>query len=301
MPANNAILPIVLSTIDRTSTLIQSPPMIYKHYRKRFAARAIALGLIVALSACADDDADAYQARTVERLYNLGVDALQREDFKGAVLSFDEVERQHPYSVWSTKAQLMSAFASYKRDDYDEAVIGLDRFIELNPGNSDVAYAYYLKGVSYYEQISDVGRDQKMTELARESLQDIMRRYPDSKYGRDARAKLDLVDDHLAGKEMAVGRYYQTRREYLAAINRFRSVLQDYQTTTHAPEALLRLTESYLALGTTDEAQMATAVLGHNFPGSKWYEDSYALLEKRNLQPLQKEGSWLSWMWDWAY
>jgi len=176
----------------------------------------------------------------------------------------------------------------------------LDRFIELHPGNPDVGYAYYLKGLSYYEQISDVGRDQKMTELALTALRDVVRRYPDTKYGRDARAKLDLVNDHLAGKDMAVGRYYQKRRDLLAAINRFRSVLQNYQTTTHVPEALLRLTESYLSLGITDEAQMAAAVLGHNFPGSNWYADSYALLEQRNLQPAQKQNSWLSWMWDWA-
>ncbi len=264
-------------------------------------ARTVCLALAFLLAACAEDDVDAYQARTVERLYNVGVDALQREDYKNAVISFDEVERQHPYSVWATKAQLMSAFASYKQDDYDEAVVGLDRFIELHPGNSDVAYAYYLKGLSYYEQISDVGRDQKMTELALQALRDVTRRHPDTKYGRDARAKLDLVTDHLAGKEMAVGRYYQQRHEFLAAINRFRTVLQNYQTTTHVPEALLRLTESYLSLGITDEAQMAAAVLGHNYPGSKWYADSYALLEQSNLQPAQKESSWLSWMWDWAY
>ena len=259
---------------------------------------ALAAALFVA--ACAEEEVDTYQARSVERLYNYGVDALQREDFRKAVESFDEVERQHPYSVWATKAQLMSAYASYKRDDYAEAIVGLDRFIELHPGNPDVAYAYYLKAVSYYEQISDVGRDQKMSELARESLRDVIRRYPESKYGRDARAKLDLVNDHLAGKEMAVGRYYQKRHEYLAAINRFRSVLKNFQTTTHVPEALLRLTECYLSLGITDEAQMAAAVLGHNFPGSQWYADSYALLEQRNLQPAHKEGSWLSWMWDWA-
>ena len=139
-----------------------------------------------------------------------------------------------------------------------------------------------------------------MTELALDALLDVVRRYPNSKYGRDARAKLDLVKDHLAGKEMAVGRYYQKRREFLAAINRFRSVLRNYQTTTHVPEALLRLTESYLSLGITDEAQMAAAVLGHNFPGSKWYADSFALLEQSNLQPTQKKSSWLNWMWNWA-
>ena len=262
--------------------------------------RVLCLLVAILTTACADGDEDSYRARTVERLYNSGVDALQREDYKNAVLSFDEVERQHPYSVWATKAQLMSAYASYKQDDYNNALVGLDRFIELHPGNPDVGYAYYLKGLSYYEQISDVGRDQKMTELALTALRDVVRRYPDTKYGRDARAKIDLVNDHLAGKDMAVGRYYQKRRDLLAAINRFRSVLQNYQTTTHVPEALLRLTESYLSLGITDEAQMAAAILGHNFPGSKWYADSYALLEQRNLQPAQKQNSWLSWMWDWA-
>ncbi len=262
-------------------------------------ARAGAAALVLFVAACAEDGGEVYSARSVERLYNLGVDTLRLENYKAAVEAFDEVERQHPYSVWATKAQLMSAYASYKRDDYDEAIIGVERFIELHPGSRDAAYAYYLKGVSYYEQISDVHRDQKMTELAREALEDVIRRYPDTKYGRDARAKLDLVHDQLAGKEMAVGRYYQKRREYLSAINRFRKVLRDFQTTTHVPEALLRLTESYLSLGITDEAQMAAAVLGHNFPGSEWYLNSYALLEQRDLRPEQKQGSWLSWMWDW--
>ncbi len=265
---------------------------------RRFAI-AGAAALVLFVAACAEDGGEVYSARSVERLYNLGVDTLRLENYKAAVEAFDEVERQHPYSVWATKAQLMSAYASYKRDDYDEAIIGVERFIELHPGSRDAAYAYYLKGVSYYEQISDVHRDQKMTELAREALEDVIRRYPDTKYGRDARAKLDLVHDQLAGKEMAVGRYYQKRREYLSAINRFRKVLRDFQTTTHVPEALLRLTESYLSLGITDEAQMAAAVLGHNFPGSEWYLNSYALLEQRDLRPEQKQGSWLSWMWDW--
>jgi outer membrane protein assembly factor BamD len=251
------------------------------------------------LAACTKEE-PAYVEQSVERLYNLGVDALQDERYKDAIAFFDEVERQHPYSAWATKAQLMSSYASYKRDDYDEAIIGMDRFIELHPGSGDAAYAYYLKALCYYEQISDVGRDQKMTELAMTALEDVMRRYPDSQYGRDARAKIDLVHDHLAGKEMAVGRYYQERGDHLAAINRYRSVLREYQTTTHVPEALLRLTENYLALGITDEAQMSAAVLGHNYPGSRWYEDSYALLERDNLRPAVKEGSWLSWMWDWA-
>jgi len=252
------------------------------------------------LTGCSSGDEAVYVERTVERLYNNGVDALQQRKYVNAITAFDEVERQHPYSVWATKAQLMSAYASYKRDDYDETVIGVERFIELHPGSRDAPYAYYLKALSYYEQISDVGRDQKITELALAALEDVTRRYPDSKYGRDAWAKLDLVHDHLAGKEMAVGRYYQQRGEFLAAINRFRVVLREFQTTTHVPEALLRLTESYLSLGITDEAQMAAAVLGHNFPGSQWYQDSYALLSQRDLQPARKESSWISWMWDWA-
>ena len=262
--------------------------------------RLLALCLGLVLSACAGDEEAAYVERTVERLYNNGVDALQVGNFTNAIAAFDEVERQHPYSVWATKAQLMSAYASYKKGEYDETVIGVDRFIELHPGSRDAPYAYYLKALSYYEQISDVGRDQKMTERALAALKDVTRRYPDSKYGRDARAKLDLVHDHLAGKEMAIGRYYQQRGEYLAAINRFRTVLREYQTTTHVPEVLLRLTESYLSLGITDEAQMAAAVLGHNFPGSQWYQDSYALLSQKDLQPARKENSWISWMWDWA-
>ncbi len=264
----------------------------------RFSLLSLCLGLF--LSGCAGDEEAAYFERTVERLYNNGVDALQQGNFTNAIVAFDEVERQHPYSVWATKAQLMSAYASYRKDDYDETVIGVERFIELHPGSRDAPYAYYLKALSYYEQISDVGRDQKMTEFALTALEDVTRRYPDTKYGRDARAKLDFVHDHLAGKEMAIGRYYQQRGEYLAAMNRFRTVLRDFQTTTHVPEALLRLTESYLSLGIVDEAQSAAAVLGHNFPGSQWYQDSYALLSQKDLQPERKENSWFSWMWDWA-
>ena len=262
--------------------------------------RIFCIAAVLLLSACAEDDGPVYQARTVETLYNGGVNALRLEEFAQAARAFDEVERQHPYSVWATKAQLMSAYSSYKRDEYDEAIIGLDRFIELHPGNKDIAYAYYLKALSYYEKISDVERDQKMTRLALESLQEVARRYPDTRYGRDARAKLDLTFDQLAGKEMTIGRYYLKRHEYLAAINRFKVVLAKYETTTHVPEALHRITESYLALGVTDEAQMSAAVLGHNYPGSPWYQDSYALLDGRGLQPGKKSGSWLSWAWDWA-
>ena len=238
--------------------------------------------------------------RSVEEIYNNAMDLLQTGWYETAAQEFDEVERQYPYSVWATKAQIMSGYSYYIDEKYDEAIIALDRFIELHPGHRDTSYAYYLKAVSYYEQISDVGRDQKMTRLALTAIQEVIKRFPNTAYARDARLKLDLTRDHLAGKDMSIGRYYQKRGDYLAAINRYRAVIQNYQTTTHVPEALHRLTECYLALGITDEAQMSAAVLGHNFPGNRWYEDSYAMLETRNLNPRRKESSWLSWMWDWA-
>ena len=188
----------------------------------------------------------------------------------------------------------MSAYSYYKDNKYDDAVNALDRFIQLHPGNPDAVYAYYLKGLCYYEQIVDVGRDQRVTELALESLNEVVTRYPNTPYARDARLKVDLARDHLAGKEMEIGRYYLVRDQYLAAINRFRRVIEQYQTTTHVPEALERLTECYLALGVKDEAQAAAAVLGYNFPGSDWYQDSYNLLAAQNLQPADKPDSWLS-------
>ncbi len=240
------------------------------------------------------------EERPVAQIYNHAMDLLETGWYDTAAKEFDEVERQHPYSIWATKAQLMSGYSNYKNQKYDEAIISLDRFIELHPGNRDAPYAYYLKALCYYEQISDVGRDQKMTRLALDSMREVVRRFPNTTYARDARLKLELTQDHLAGKDMDIGRYYQHRGDYLAAINRYRTVIERYQTTTHVPEALHRLTECYLALGITDEAQMSAAVLGHNFPGSKWYEDSYALLEHRNLKPQRKENSWLSLLWDWA-
>ena len=240
------------------------------------------------------------EERPVSQIYNHAMDLLETGWYDTAAKEFDEVERQHPYSIWATKAQLMSGYSNYKNQKYDEAIISLDRFIELHPGNRDAPYAYYLKALCYYEQISDVGRDQKMTRLALDAMREVVRRFPNTTYARDARLKLELTQDHLAGKDMDIGRYYQHRGDYLAAINRYRTVIERYQTTTHVPEALHRLTECYLALGITDEAQMSAAVLGHNFPGSKWYEDSYALLEHRNLKPQRKENSWLSLLWDWA-
>jgi outer membrane protein assembly factor BamD len=252
-----------------------------------------AFAVAVLLAACGDSE-EVYRERPVEELYNDAMDSLLDGSYVEAAKGFDEVERQHPYSVWATRAQIMAAYAYYKNNNYDESIISADRFIKLHPGHRDVAYAYYLNAVSYYEQISDVGRDQKMTELALLSLEELVRRFPDTSYARDARLKIDLTRDHLAGKEMSVGRYYLTRGHYIAAVNRFRRVVEHYQTTSHVPEALHRLAEAYLALGVTHEAQAAAAVLGHNFPGSEWYLDSYALLEGVDLRPEASEDSWIS-------
>ena len=243
-----------------------------------------AAAVLLLASACAsDDDEFNYVERPVDDLYNEAMDTLQSGNNRQAAKLFDEVDRQHPYSPWASKAQLMSAYAYYLENEYADAIAGLDRFIQLHPGNEDVAYAYYLKALSYYEQISDVGRDQKMTRLALESLQELTRRFPESKYTRDANLKVDLTRDHLAGKEMDVGRFYQKRGHYLPAINRFRTVVEKYETTSHTPEALHRLVECYLALGILNEAQETAAVLGYNYPGSEWYEDSYGLLTAAGL------------------
>jgi outer membrane protein assembly factor BamD len=239
---------------------------------------AAVLVAAVALSACSSAPKDTYVERSVEELYNSAMDKLVAKDYRGAAKDFDEVERQHPYSVWATKAQLMGAYASYEGNKYDDAINAADRFIQLHPGHRDVAYAYYLKALSNYVQITDVGRDQRITDRAMKALDEVVRRFPESRYARDARLKLELTHDHLAGKEMDIGRYYLRQGQYLAAINRFRRVVDSYQTTSHVPEALHRLTECYLALGVPDEAKKTAAVLGYNYPGSDWYRDSYTLM-----------------------
>jgi outer membrane protein assembly factor BamD len=223
--------------------------------------------------------ATADKVEPVEVLYNKAAQLLDSKNYKAAALAFDEVERQYPYSGWATRAQLMSGYSHYRDLKYDEAILGLDRFIQLHPGNENIAYAHYLRALCYYEQISDVRRDQRMTELAMDTLTQVVNRYPESRYARDAALKIDLTLDHLAGKEMEIGRYYLMKDQYNAAINRFQTVIDEYQTTTHVPEALHRLTEAYYALGIRAEAEKTAAILGHNYPDSDWYKDSYALLK----------------------
>ncbi len=240
-------------------------------------ACALLFGGLLFLNACSSTD-EPYVERPVDVLYNEAMDNLEAGDDKKAAKLFDEVERQHPYSSWATKAQLMAAYSHYRANEYDEAVAAADRFIELHPANPDVPYAYYLKGLSYYERISDIHRDQEMTEQAKKVFEEVVARFPDTEYARDARLKIDLCNDHLAGKEMVVGRYYLKRGYYLAAINRFKAVVDQYQSTTHTPEALLRLTEAYSALGIDGEARKSAAVLGYNFPQTEWYADAYTLV-----------------------
>lgn len=257
--------------------------------------RWFALGVLAILAACTQTK-ETYVERPVESLYNRAMDQLGAESYDKAAKGFEEVDRQHPYSVWATKAQLMAAYAYYQGSKYDQSITAADRFIQLHPGHRDVAYAYYLKALDYYIQIADVGRDQKTTEQALNALSEVVRRFPDTKYARDARLKIDLTRDHLAGKEMEIGRYYEREGSYLAAINRFRRVIDNYQTTTHVPEALHRLTECYLSLGLTDEAERTTAVLGFNYPGSEWYHDSYVLMTGGTApapQPETESSSWL--------
>jgi len=227
-------------------------------------------------------------------LYNEGLAYLNAGKLSDAVKSFDEVDRQHPYSEWARKALIMSAFASYRRSRYDDTIQTAKRYLSLYPGSPDAAYAQFLIGSSFFKQIPDVTRDQEQTRNAMAAFQEIIDRYPDSEYATEAQQRLIVARDQLAGKEMQIGRYYLERREYLAAINRFRAVVTDYQDTRHVEEALERLTEAHMALGLTGEAQTAAAVLGHNFPDSPWYQDAYKLLDSGGLEPRENTGSWIS-------
>jgi len=253
----------------------------------KFLSRPVLLlalaSVTLALPACSRSRVKkdtSYVARDVNTLYATAKERLDRGDFKLAAALFDEVERQHPYSVWARRAQLMSAFSYYMGHDYTESTNSAQRFLSIHPGNRDAPYAYYLIALNYYEQITDVTRDQKITQQALDSMGELIRRYPGTRYAADARLKVDLINDHLAGKEMEIGRFYQRRGNWLASVVRFRKVIDTYQTTSHTPEALMRLTESYLALGVPEEAKKAAAVLGNNYPGTKWYERAFALVNK---------------------
>lgn len=241
---------------------------------------------VLLLSGCGSKDDDVEElgpVPPVEVLYNNGLDALNARRFVSATNQFQSVEQNYPYSPWAVTAQLMQAYTLYVQTRYTDALGTLDRFIQLHPAHRDIAYAYYLRALCYYEQIADTQRDQRGTEQAINALQDVINRFPETAYARDARLKLDLGRDHLAGKEMEVGRWYQSQHQYQSAIGRFQRVVDEFQTTNHIPEALHRLTELYLVLGLKDQARKTAAVLGYNFPGSEWYQDSYSQLADDGL------------------
>ena len=251
--------------------------------KTRIAALLLLPAILLPAAGCARNKVKgdtAYVARDVSTLYTLAKERLDKGQYEEAAKLFDEVERQHPYSVWARRAQLMSSFAYYMAQKYPDAVSSSQRFLTIHPGNKDAAYANYLIAMSYYQQIEDVTRDQKITQQASDSFNELIRRYPGSRYASDARLKLDLINDHLAGKEMEVGRFYQRSGNWLAAATRFREVVEKYQTTSHTPEALERLVETYLNLGLPDEARKSAAVLGANYPGSEWYKRSYNLIQR---------------------
>ena len=247
--------------------------------------------LILPLSACSTPGKKgdtAYVARDVNTLYAAAKRVMDQRDYERAAKLFDEVERQHPYSVWARRAQLMSAFNYYLARKYNDAIASARRFVVIHPGNSEAPYAQYLIAMSYYQQIEDVTRDQSITESAKSSFSELVRRYPDTRYAGDARLKLDLINDHLAGKQMEIGRFYQRSGNWLASTYRFRDVIDSYQTTSHTPEALYRLVEANETMGLHDEAVRVGAVLGYNYPGDRWYGKAYKLLTEKGESPAIK-------------
>ena len=229
-----------------------------------------------------------------DKLYSDGLAKMEDRNFEGAAKAFDDLDKRYAYSDWSRKALLMTAYANYEGQKYDDAISASKRYLQRHPASKDAAYAQYLMAMSQYKQIPDVTRDQERSERALVALQELVQKYPTSEYSADAKTKIQITRDQLAGKEMEVGRFYLEKRNFPAAINRFRDVVSKYQTTRHAEEALERLTEAYMALGLTAEAQTSAAVLGHNFPDSPWYKDAFALLQSGGLQPREEKSSWLS-------
>jgi outer membrane protein assembly factor BamD len=266
----------------------------------RLSRTLIVTLLAASLGACSSFDFftkkdDTAPDEPADRLYNEGLYLLNaKKDPKEAVKKFEEVDRQHPYSEWARKSLIMSSYAYYQAGEYDDCVNSAKRYITLHPGSSDAAYAQFLIGSSYFDEIPDITRDQQRTEKALAALDEVVRKYPTSEYANSAKQKIEVARDQMAGKEMEIGRYYLKKKDYTGAINRFKIVVTRYQTTRHVEEALMRLTESYMALGIVDEAQTAAAVLGHNFPDSSWYKHAYALVKTGGVEPKENEGSWIS-------
>jgi outer membrane protein assembly factor BamD len=270
----------------------------YSGHGVRALAGYLAVALLaVPLMACSllHKDEDYVPDDPADKLYNQGLFLLNKEqDYKEAAKKFDEVDRQNPYSDWARKALLMSAYAYYQAGEFTDCINSAQRYVTLHPGSPDAAYAQFLIGSSYYDQILDVSRDQARAEKAINSLEEVVRKYPESEYATAARKKIDMARDQLAGKEMEIGRYYMNKRDFIGAINRFKVVVTQYQTTRHVEEALERLTEAYVSIGLIDEAQTAAAVLGHNFPDSQWYKDSYRLVKGAGGEPNENKQSWIS-------
>jgi outer membrane protein assembly factor BamD len=266
-------------------------------YGRRALVRLAALSLIAAaLAGCSLFDKDpVVPDEPADRLYNEGLYLLNvKKDYKDAAKKFEEVDRQHPYSDWARKSLIMSAFAFYQAGAYDDCIQAARRYVTLHPGSPDAAYAQFLIGSSYFDQMPEISRDQERTDKAMQTFEELIRKYPNTEYAESARRKIEIARDQLAGKEMDIGRQLLTSRNYTGAINRFKVVVTRYQRTRHVEEALLRLTECYLALGIVDEAQTSAAVLGHNFPDSRWYKDAYALMQSKGLEPSENKGSWIS-------
>lgn len=258
----------------------------------------LVLALAVPVAGCSnlfgDDKLAIAPDEPADKLYNEGLTLLNKQEYLDAAKKFEEVDRQHPYSDWARKSLLMSAFVYYELGEHEQTIQAARRYLALHPGSPDAAYAQYLMASSYYDQIPDITRDQVRTERAMQELDEVARKYPDTEYAESARRKLEVARDQLAGKEMMIGRYYLERRNYTGAINRFKAVVTQYQTTRHVEEALMRLTECYMALGIVGEAQTAAAVLGHNFPDSPWYKDAYTLVQTGGHPPKEDKASWIS-------
>jgi outer membrane protein assembly factor BamD len=247
------------------------------------------------LAACSSDEPlEPFVEIPAEQSYNAGIAYMREGNYAEATRKFEEVDAQHPYSEWARRSLIMTTYTNYTRANYPDAITSAKRYVTLYPGSEDAAYAQFLIGQSYFAQMPDVTRDQAVTRQAMDAMTEVVQRYPESPYAAEAQKKLDITRDQLAGKEMETGRYYLNRRQYIGGINRFKTVVEEYQTTRHIEEALMRLTEAYYAMGIVSEAQTAAAVLGHNYPDSRWYKDAYTLLATQGLEPREDGGSWIS-------